>query len=74
MGMQASPLRQASLHPEIPPMGTGLIGGGNTWMNAPYLLGGDDFTALPLVFARGIEHQKPKNLPSFRCGQDSLTY
>ena len=46
-------------------MGTGLIGGGNTWMNDPYLLGGDDFTAHPLVFARGIDHLKPKNLPSF---------
>tara|TARA_B100001093_G_C26088920_1_gene701912 strand:+ start:291 stop:488 length:198 start_codon:yes stop_codon:yes gene_type:complete len=65
MGMQASPLRQASLHPEIPPMRSGLIWGFDTWMTYPYLIGGDDFTAHLLIFARGIEHQKPKNLPSF---------
>ena len=42
-------------------MRIGLIWGVDTWMTYPYLIGGDDFTAHPLVFARGIESQKTQN-------------
>jgi hypothetical protein len=60
MGMQASPLRQASLHPEIPPMGTGLIGGVIPGLNDPYLLGGDDLALFRWYLPAELRTRNPK--------------